>query len=469
MIERCDGAYMSEGARVSMMFGMEARRFMRILRLSLPIIGGMVSQNVLNLVDTAMVGALGKTGDPREGSVALAAVGLGGMCNFLSCSFILGLGTGVQAMAARRVGEGRHGEVATPLNGGLSLAVAMGLPLSVALFFAVPVLFPFLSSDGEVVREGIPYLQARLCALVGVSINVVFRGHWNATDRSHLYMRTIVFMHVVNIALNWVFIYGNLGAPALGATGAGAASAVSVWCGTVYYVLLALRHSGDEGFLRRMLDREGVKNILRLSIPAGVQQLFFSGGMLAFHYIAGTLGTAQLAATTVIVNLLLVGILPGMGFGLAATSLVGQALGAGDVSGARRWGWDVVRVALVVVGLLAVPGWLIPRSLLSFFVHDQITLSLADAPLRIVSAFLALDAAGVVLMNALFGAGDNQRVMRVAVALQWVLFLPLAYVLGPLAHLGLTAIWSAHVVYRVLQACLFALFWRGRGWEGLKF
>ena len=102
---------------------LERRRTWTILALALPIIGGMVSQNVLNLVDTAMVGTLGPS--------ALAAVGMGSFANFMAMAFIMGLSAGVQAIAARRLGEGRASETASPLNAGLLIAFVVANPLVV--------------------------------------------------------------------------------------------------------------------------------------------------------------------------------------------------------------------------------------------------------------------------------------------------------------------------------------------------
>ncbi|MDH4282081.1 MAG: MATE family efflux transporter, partial [Myxococcales bacterium] len=143
--------------------GVPPARRRRILALALPIIGGMLSQNVLNLVDTAMVGTLG--------DAALAGVGLGGFANFLLSAFILGLSAGVQAMAARRVGEGRRDETAIPLNGGLLLAVVIAIPWSVLLIALAPKYFPLLAADPSVVEQGVPYLRARLFAMFAMGMN----------------------------------------------------------------------------------------------------------------------------------------------------------------------------------------------------------------------------------------------------------------------------------------------------------
>src|SRR5690606_8249079 len=112
-----------------------------------------VSQNVLNLVDLAMVGALG--------DAAVAAVGVGSFANFMATAFITGVSPGVQAMAARRLGEGRFSEMAAGLNGALLLVVILGVAASLALVGLVPWAFPLLNPDPAVVEAGVPYLQAR--------------------------------------------------------------------------------------------------------------------------------------------------------------------------------------------------------------------------------------------------------------------------------------------------------------------
>lgn len=439
---------------------LSAARRKRILALALPIIGGMVSQNVLNLVDTLMVGSLGNT--------ALAAVGIASFANFMCTAFITGLGAGVQAMAARRLGEGQHGETAVALDGGLLLAIVLGLPLGVVLFAAAPALMPLLVHQRPVVALAVPYLQARLVAMVAIGMNFAFRGYWNGINRSALYFRTLIVMHVSNIALNWVLIYGKLGAPALGSTGAGVASAMATWIGTLTYMSLGLKHARAGGFLRKLPDRSALVTMLRLSVPAGLQQLFFATGMTAFFAIIGRVGTAELAASNVLLNLLLVALLPAMGFGLASASLVGQALGRGDADDARRWAWDVVKLATLAVTLVALPGFILPDLLLSAFLHDAATRLMADWPLRIIAVGMPIDAVGIILMQSLVGAGDTRSVLVVSVGLQWLLELPLVLLVGPVLGGGLVGIWLVQLGYRVLGAGVFTGLWRRGGWQTIR-
>jgi putative MATE family efflux protein len=435
-------------------------RIRAILALALPIIGGMASQNVLNLVDTAMVGYLG--------APSLAAVGMGSFANFMAVAFIMGLSAGVQAIAARRLGEGRRDQTASGLNAGLLIAFLVAVPWSLILIFFADRLYPFLIDDPEVVAIGVPYFRARLAGMVAIGMNFAFRGFWNGIGQSRRYLQTLVIMHACNLILNWILIFGHFGLPALGAFGAGIGTAIATFLGTAIYIVLALRHARGTGFLRRIADRKTMGSMLRVSIPAGMQSFFFATGMTVFFWIIGRIGTAELAASNVLVQLLLVAILPGVGFGLAAASLVGQALGRGDPQDAVTWGWDVSRLAMVVVGTGALVGVVAPDLLLRIFLHEEHTIALARFPLRLLGATMVVETLGSVLMNALLGAGASKMVMLVSVTLQWGLFLPVAFLVGPVLGFGTSAVWTAQVGYRCLQGLIFASIWRSRKWMDIE-
>ena len=431
-----------------------------LLTLALPIIGGMASQNILNLVDIAMVGRLGTT--------ALAATGLGSFANWLSMAFILGLATGVQAICARRVGEGAHGEIAVPLNGGLMLALLLGTPLAAVLIVFAPELLALINPDPEVVDEAGPYLQVRLLALVFVGMNFSFRGYWSAVHRTGIYLTTLLIMHAVNIVLNWVFIFGNLGAPALGVTGAGLATTLSIVLGTFIYFVFALKHAWSEGFLHHRPSFAMLARQMKLSFPASLQQLFFAAGMTTLIAIIGLIGTAELAAANVLMTLGLVIVLPAIGLGIATSTLVGNALGRGDVDDARRWGWDAALftgTAGALMGLLVI---LFDKPILGVFLTDPAVVALAWPPLIVAGLVIGIDTAGLVLLHALLGAGDTGRVMNISVVAQWGLFLPAAAVAGPMLGGGLLLVWILQGLYRSGQTLWFAAAWRHGEWQHIK-
>jgi putative MATE family efflux protein len=436
---------------------MDAARRQRIFGLALPIIGGMVSQNLLNIADTAMVGFLG--------DAALAAVGLGGFVVFMCQSLILGISTGVQSTAARKKGEGRIDRAAAILNTAILLVVVVAPIFSIVLIQIAPTLFPYLISDASVIERGVPYLEWRIGAIVFVGINFAFRGYWNALDMSRVYMTTLIMMHACNIVLNYVLIFGKFGAPAYGVTGAGMASAISMAFGSAIYIVLGFKHAARDGFLKRSATGEETASLVKISLPSGLQQLFFAAGLVGMFWIIGKIGTPELAAANVLITVLLFAILPGLGLGLACTTLVGQALGRKEPEDAYQWAWDVARVSVVLLTVLGIPMWLLPDLVSSIFIHEPDTRELARWPMRLVGLTMPIEAMVFTFMHGLLGAGDARHVMMVGVVSQWLLFLPLAYLFGPVLGFGLLTIWMLLGGSRSLSAFLFVILWRRRHWQ----
>jgi putative MATE family efflux protein len=431
-----------------------------IWAISLPIMGGMMSQNILNLVDIGMVGRLGDS--------ALAATGIGSFTNYLAISFIIGLSAGVQALAARRLGEERLDETAVPLNGGLILALFIGLPMCGAIYLMIPYVYPYLSSDPAVMEQGIPYLQVRILSMVAVGMNFSFRGYWSAIHMTGVYLRTLLIMHAINIFLNWVFIFGNLGAPELGVFGAGLATTISLYIGTGLYFFFALRHASDKGFLHRRPSRLMLWQQFKLSLPSSLQQLFFSAGLVTLIWIMSQIGTAEVAAVNVLMTFHITAILPAFGLALAATTLVGNALGRGDTDDAAMWGWNTAAIALVygiTLTLVLIP---LADPLLGLFLTNMDTRQLAYLPMILWALAISFDTAGMVLMNSLIGAGDTRRSMWISVIAQWAFFLPVAYIAGPVLGFGLLGVWVVNAVYRSGQAIVCTQQWSRRHWAGIK-
>jgi putative MATE family efflux protein len=443
---------------ISVFPGRERRQ--RVWSIALPIMGGMMSQNVLNLVDIAMVG--------RLGDQALAATGIGGFTNYLAISFIIGLSAGVQALAARRLGEGRHEETAVPLNGGLILALLIGIPACVVMVLATPFAFNFLSDDPAVRELGTPYLQARILGMVAVGMNFSFRGYWSAIHMAGVYLRTLLIMHTINIFLHWVLIFGKLGAPELGVFGAGLSTTISLYIGTLVYFFFAWRHARDKGFLHRRPSRQVLWQQFRLSLPSSLQQLFFSAGVVGLLWIVSRVGTQEVAALNVLMTFHITAILPAFGIALAAMTLVGNALGRGDADDAAAWGWNCAALTFVyglVLSLLLIP---LAQPILGLFLTNAETRQLAYLPMVLWALMISFDTAGMVLMNALIGAGDTRRSMWISLIWQWVIFLPLAYIAGPVLGFGLLGVWAVNGLYRVGQAITCGTQWAGRKWAGIQ-
>lgn len=435
-------------------------RSSQIFQIALPIIGGMMSQNILNLVDAAMVGRLGKT--------ELAAVGLASFINFVAASVFMGFSSGVQAIVARRIGEGKPSIAANPLNGALLLIFVASIPTSFLLISFSHEIMSLLNDDPLVISEGARYLDARLIGIMAIGMNFSFRGYLSAIKMTQFYFKTIVTMHVINVFLNYVLIFGNWGFPKLGAEGAGLGTSISLYCGTLMYLWLTIRHTKHFGFGAHLPKMETIKQVLKISFPSSMQQLFFAIGFTLLFWIVGKIGTAELAAAHILTTLTLVAILPSIAFGMSSATLVGQALGRNEPDDAYQWAWDTSKIAAFSICLFSAPMLFVPELLLSIFFHEADAIEIAKLPLQLVGIAIIIDAYNLVLMSSLQGAGATKITMIVSIVCQWLIFLPLAWIIGPYMGMGLTAIWLIQGLYRLFQAFWFIALWRKKDWAKIK-
>ena len=229
-----------------------------------------------------------------------------------------------------------------------------------------------------------------------------------------------------------------------------------------------MRHARQHAFLEAIPNFEQIKTLLKLGLPASIQQFFFAAGFTVLFWIIAQVGSDELAVSNVLINITLVAVLPALGLGMASASLVSQALGRGDADDAHRWAWDVVRVGAVIFIVLGGIMLCLPKLILAGFLHEPHLLELGAWPLRLVGLGILLDGTGLIMMQSLLGAGASATVMRIGVGLQWILFLPIAWILGPGLGFGLFTIWLAFMAYRSIQAGIFISTWQKRIWSEIK-
>jgi len=432
-----------------------AGRYRAILLLGLPIIGGMLSQSLLNLVDAALVGQLGPE--------ALAAAGAGSYGNFVAISLVLGLSSAVQSRVARRRGERRYQAMLQPVVGGLLLSVLFALPLSLVFIHYSGTLLQPLTSP-ETAADAQQYFDYRTSAMAAVAMNLAFRGWWNGTERPVYYLVSLIATHLLNVAVSYVLIFGTFGMPAMGAPGAGLGTAIALFTGTLINALMLWQDSRRQQIPLFQLQLQQLPRLVRATLPPSLQQLLMALSVMTLFYIVGLLGTHEQAIAHVLINLALFLILPAVGFGVAATSLVSRALGENQPQQAISWGWAVARTAIISLVLISLPMWLFPDDVLSLFMVDPALIAEAAAPLQLTALAICVDAVAIVMAQALLGAGANRLVLTISTLMQWGLFLPLAWLAGPVLGYGLLGIWCLQVLYRGLSSLIYIRIWQRQHW-----
>ena len=414
----------------------------------------------MSLIDLAMVG--------RLGNHAVAAVGLAVFSNTFVLALVMGIAPAVQGMVARRRGEGSTEPSCLPLNAGLLIALLVGLPLTILCYVFTPVLFSVISSDAEVTRVGVSFLRTLYMGVIAVGMQSAFKGYWYGMEKPKMYMAIIFFMIGLNIFGNYILIFGKLGAPALGATGAAISTVVSLYVGAVINFALLYFRFRKEGFLSARPQRSLLARVFQMGLPATMQEVFHSAGYITFFWIVGQVGTAHLAAANVLVRITMALVLLAMSLATASATLVSKTVGEGDLEGAAQWGWDTGKLGVIGISLLGLPIFLFPELFLSIFLSDPNTISIAVIPLRLVAATTGLGSLIYIFAYTLYSVGDGKRVVMVSFSTQWLFFLPAAWIAGPYLKYGLLQIWLVQMVYGALATVLITAIWAGGRWKKIK-
>jgi putative MATE family efflux protein len=441
-----------------------------VFKLAIPAVGEQFLNMLVGLADTYLVGhismqAAAELGyGPAEG---LAAVGLANYVVWLVTTLFMAGAVGSTALIARATGAGDRHEANTAVRQSVLLGVAMGvIGMVVMIGFAEPSLRLFGAPD-EIVPLGARFLQitAFSMPLAGLMfmLNAALRGAGDT--RTPLFV--MVLVNGLNIAISWLLVNGHFGLPALGTTGAAWGMSIGRAIGGILVVVLLMRGCGVLKLDRMPKpDFDMLRRITRIGLPTAGEMLAFQSALVLFARFITHLGTIPYAAHNTVITVESISFLPGMGFAVAATTLVGQSLGAKNTEQARQSGHEAYIQSAIFMGFMGALFILIPDVLLSLLVDDPAVVAAGVLPLRIVGLIQPLLAANFVYAGALRGAGDTRWPLLIKLVSPWLIRLPLAFWLIPI--LGLEGAWIAMSVDLALQGVL--AWWRfhGNTWERIR-
>jgi putative MATE family efflux protein len=381
-----------------------------VWQLAWPAIITNLLQSTVGLVNTKVVGSLGAS--------AVAAVTVGQRIFFLQQVLLIAITTGTTALVARAWGAGDREEAARITRSSLWLCCIAGvLMMAPMVAFAEPLAGLFgMQPDAQAL--GAIFIRwtgaFSLPFAVGMALGAALRAAGDT--RTPLWVGVV--MNLVNVALAYGLVYGELGLPRVGIAGAAIANGVAMTLGGVLMLALWLRgllvvpHVAPGGDFAR----ERVLPLLRIGSPAGVEQLAVQIGFAVFVAIVSRYGTAANAAYGIGVSLLAFSFLIGLGFSIAASTLVGQRLGAGDVAGATRAGWRAMWLAIGAMVLFGTAIIGLAEPLSRFMIEDEEVIRLSVVFIYLLGSVQVLMAIEFTLGGALRGAGDTRFPLVVALA-----------------------------------------------------
>ncbi|MGC8740869.1 MAG: MATE family efflux transporter [Candidatus Sumerlaeaceae bacterium] len=372
-----------------------------ILRLTGPAVAENLLQTLLLMVDTFMVA--------YYGSVPIAAAAAAGMILWRLHMTLGCIERGTTALVARRWGASSREGAAHAVGQSLLLSVILGSLLTVGGLVWTPELLRALRTPEEAVLAGIPYMRAVLAASVARMIFFVGAASMRATGNTRTPMWIALGMNGSNILFNYLLIYGHWGFPELKLFGSGLSTCVALCLAAVAVVIHLVRaKDGPQVRLHHFWPNgKIIATIWRVSLPSFVEELMISIGFLVFFSFVTRLGTLALASHALATRLESLSFMAGIGFSIASSALVGQALGMRDVSLARRVFRTSTTLAVLVMSFVAVALVFLGRPLLGFFCREIDVVELAYALLLVAAVEQPLLGIAMTLSGGLRGAGET--------------------------------------------------------------
>lgn len=492
----------------------------RILRMALPIVIAMLTQTAINILDTVMVGWL----DPSYAVAGQAALSFSTPLLWLFGGFLSSISIGTLAIVARRQGEKNYPLAGAALTNAVAIAVISSLVVGTVAYIFVPQIFGLLIDNDAVIAFGVPYARFRLLGVLSMVTTAAIKSFFDGTNRTYVHMVAAIVMNIANILLNYALIFGWGPFPAYNVAGAGYASFIATYIGLAIMIgwsLIPAIRKKYQVYRPRSFHTRTMWNIIRISVPSGVANIFVMSGFLIFFKIIGlldvsgveklilgipayagealpawidvqntmldadlgsnSLWTADLSlaliqahpplnssSANLVVSIMSVCFMGAMAFGTATASLVSQSLGEKKPELAQTYAFESAKVAGFLFACMAAALFFIPERIAGLLSNVDEVIEVTADILRVLSPGAIIVACALIFTQSLFGAGCTKFVMVVEGSLHFLCLIPLSYVIGIVFDGGVIGMWSAVLVY-ASALCLIMFFkLKAGGWKKIQ-
>ncbi|MED4779389.1 MATE family efflux transporter [Brevibacillus choshinensis] len=408
-----------------------------ILALAIPAMIENVLQTIVGFVDTLFVSKLGL------GEVT--AVGVTNAVLAVYLAVFLAMGVGTSALIAKNVGAGNLTKAKSIARQSTLLSAFLGILFGLITFFFAEPLLRLMGAEARILGDGVVYFRIVAVPSIFISLMTIFGSILRAAGDTKTPMKVGIWINLIHIVLDYVLIFGFLGINGFGIAGAAWATVIARVVGTfaLYYKI----QKSDLSFSwRNDRSREFLLPLLQISFPAAVERLIMRFGQVLYFGLIVRIGTDVYAAHTIAGNIEVFSYMPCYGLAVAATTLVGQNLGANRRKDAYRYGILTTCIAVIFMSFVGVLLFFLSPAAASWFTDQTEVIQMVTTALRIDAFAQPFLAIGLVVAGALQGAGDTKSPMYSTAIGMWLIRVVGVYVLSIHFELGIAGIWLSIAV-----------------------
>jgi MATE family multidrug resistance protein len=434
------------------------KEFKYNISLATPVILGMLGHTIVALVDNIMVGQLG--------TAELAAVSLGNSFMFIAMSLGIGFSTAITPLVAEADGEGNFEKGKSSFKHGLFLCMVLGVALFLVVFVAKPLMY-VMNQPQEVVDLAMPYLTLVAVSLIPLIIFQAFKQFSDGLSMTRYPMYATVVANIVNVVLNYIFIFGKFGAPELGVVGAAIGTLASrvIMVAYLWYILSQKTKSREYVLNIKLftLRKTMLKKLMSLGFPSALQMFFEVAIFTAAIWLSGILGKNPQAANQIALNLSSMTFMVAMGFGVAAMIRVGNQKGLVRFRELRRIAFSIFLLSTLLAIIFAILFLLfndiLPKLYLDYdnmaeFQDNFQVAAIAAKLLLIAAIFQISDTLQVVVLGALRGMQDVKIPTVITFVAYWLVGFPISFYLSMYTDYESSGIWIGLLAGLTVSAVL---------------
>jgi multidrug resistance protein, MATE family len=432
----------------------------KTLVLAYPICLSQLGHVLVGVADSIMVGNFGGEGS-EIGALSLAGASLANSLFYVVMVFGIGVAYAITPLVAAADGEKDHQRISLVLKHGILVSLIFGFGLLLILSPG-SLLLHYAGQPPEVIALSVPYFNILLFSLIPLMVFLCFKQFTEGLSFTRQAMYITIIANFLNVVLNYIFIYGKLGFPAMGLNGAGWSTLISRVVMAVAIVVFVYRSKHFQlfrsGFSFSEYSKGMIVRLVKLGIPIGMQFTFEVGAFAFAAVMIGWIGATELAAHQIAISLASVTYMLASGISSAVTVRVGNQMGSQNLRQMRLAGFSGLTLVFFLMLLAAIFFITFNQFLPTLFNSQEDVLQVASGLIIIAAFFQLSDGIQVVGLGTLRGMSDVKVPTLITVIAYWVIALPSAYVMGFYFQFGAKGIWTGLLLGLTCSATL--LFYR---------